>query len=645
MQLKTACNRDCPDTCGILATVENGRVTRIQGDPDHPVTRGFLCRRTNRFLAERQYHPDRLTTPLIRRGADLKPIDWDDALDLVAEKLLRIKAESGAAAILHYRSGGSLGLMKHVSDAFFEHFGPVTVKSGDICSGPGEAAQELDFGTADSSDLFDLLNARTIVLWGKNPHVSNVHLLPILKQAAGAGTRLIQIDPIRHRGADLCHDYLQPRPGGDIALALGVTRRLFDLGRVDPAAASWCDHLDGFRELVEARGAEAWAEAAGVTPRQLETLAEAYADGPSTILVGWGMQRRGNGATAIRVLDALGAVSGNIGRPGAGVSFYFKRRGPFDLSFSAGKEAAPRTIPEPLLGPGILAADPAIRLVWVTAGNPVAMLPESATVARALATREMTVVVDSFLTDTARQAHLVLPTTTMLEEDDLLGAYGHHWIVESRPVVRPPDGVKTDYEICRALAERLRLGDTFTPSPEEWKRRMLASVPGASLESLRDGALRNPLAPEVLFEGRRFKTESGRANLVHEIDDPDPPLPTAERPLLLMPVATERSQASQSTPEAQTGPAPATVHPDAANGCPDGGRARLESEIGAIEVRVRHDAGQRRDVVIMEKGGWHHAGRCANALIRAELTDAGEGARFYETPVRLVPLPAPEEAG
>src|SRR5262245_6357140 len=178
---KTVCNRDCPDACGLVATVEAGRVTRLRGDPDHPVTRGFLCYRTSHFL-ETQYSPERLTTPLVRRGGALVPIDWDEALDLAAERLTTITRESGPAAIFHYRSGGSLGLLKLLSDYFFARFGPVTVKRGDICSGAGDAAQTLDFGEEDSHDLFDLLNSRNIILWGKNVFVSSPHTIPVLKQ-------------------------------------------------------------------------------------------------------------------------------------------------------------------------------------------------------------------------------------------------------------------------------------------------------------------------------------------------------------------------------------------------------------------------------------------------------------------------------
>jgi len=638
MKVKTTCNRDCPDACGVVATVEDGRVVKIQGDPDHPVTQGFLCYRTSRFL-ERQYDPDRVLTPLIRRNGDFRKAGWDEALDLIAERMLRIKSESGGGAILHYRSGGTLGIMKFLNDRFFELFGPCAVKAGDICSGAGDVAQLTDFGEEDSNDLFDLLNAKTIVLWGKNPHVSGVHLLPVLKDATAKGARIVTIDPVRHRGADLATLYVQPRPGGDIALALGIARRLFETGKADPAAASYCDHLDAFRGLASSRSLSAWASLADVSVDELVRVADLYADGPSAILVGWGMQRKTNGSATVRMLDALGAISGNLGVPGGGVSFYFKRRAAFDTTFGGDRPAPPRHILEPLLGRQLLeASDPPVRMVWVTAGNPVAMLPDSLTVKRALETRELTVVVDAFLTDTARAAHVVLPTTTMLEDDDLVGAYGHHWLGEVRPVVPAPGEVKTDYAIAQALAGRLGLSASFTDDAETWKRRFLGNVAdkGASLEAIRGGYVRNPLAPPVLFADRTFKTATGRVNLIHDVE-PEPARPTAERPLLLMAFSTDKAQSSQwAHPRQPEGPAVATLHPDAAAGFTDGAIARIESEAGAMDVRLRFDPRQRRDVVLMAKGGWLRDGRCANTLVPAVATDAGGGAVYYDTPVRIV---------
>lgn len=639
IQKKTACNRDCPDACGLIATIEEGRITRLQGDPDHPVTQGFLCERTSRFL-DRQYDPARLTTPLRRQGDAFVPISWEAALGEIADKLLTVRAESGPAAIMYYRCGGSMGILKGVCDYYFERFGPVTGKSGDVCTGAGDAAQLEDFGEEESHDLFDLLNSRTILLWGKNLHVSSVHLLPVLKAARERGATLVSIDPIHHRTADLCDLYVQPRPGGDVALALGVARWLFDEGRADPRADQYCDHLAEFRDLARSRTIPEWADQAGVATATLVELAETYARGPAALHIGWGLQRRRHGAATVRVLDALGAISGNIGIPGGGVSYYYKRRGAFDLSFARRDEVAPRLFPEPLFGPAILEAnDPPVRVLWVTAANPVAMLPESRTVARALKTRELTVVVDSFLTDSARCAHIVLPTTTLLEEDDLLGAYGHHWLVESRPVVPPPEGVKTDYEIIQELARRTGLEAEFADDVETWKRRVLRPVAdrGASLDDLRRGPVRNPLAPRLMYPDRKFPTPSGKVNLIHRVETQPTPT-TADRPLLLMALSTAKAQASQWPAHKQHGPAKAIVHPDAAPGFADGSLARLESEVGEMTVELQFDPRQRREIVLMDKGGWLSAGRCANALVKAEVTDAGGCAVYYDTPVRLLPV-------
>ena len=273
--------------------------------------------------------------------------------------------------------------------------------------------------------------------------VSNVHLQPVLREAKRKGARVLLVDPVRHKSEKLADRMILPRPGGDFDLAMGVAARLFATRATDPGAPAYCDHFDAFRALALSRSVEGWAAAAGVSPDDVAALASALAERPCSIQVGWGMGRRMNGSAIVRALDALGAVSGNLGIPGGGVSFYFKRRGAFDTSFL--KKNPPRAIPEPLLGEGILAAqDPPIRAVWVTAGNPVSMLPDSATVAKALETRELVVVVDPFLTDTARRATVVFPTTTLVEDDDVLGAYGNHWLGASTPVVaaarRRPDG-------------------------------------------------------------------------------------------------------------------------------------------------------------------------------------------------------------
>lgn len=633
--VRTACNRDCPDACSILAHVEEGRVVRLQGDPSHPVTRGFLCYRTDQFLA-RQYSPERLTTPLIRRDGVLQPARWDEALDLCAKTLARVRDESGAEAIFHYRSGGSLGLVKHVTDAFFTALGPVTAKRGDICGGAGDAAQLADFGDQDANDVHDLLNARAAVVWGKNAHVSGPHLLPVLRELKKKGGRVALVDPVRHKGASFADLYVQPRPGGDVALSLGMARVMFERAWMPDDARAWCDGLDGYRALAESRSVGEWARLADVTPYEVEALAALYGEeAPAAILVGWGMQRRRNGATIVRCLDALGAARGNVGVSGGGVSFYFKRRGAFDLSMIKGTKSS-RAVCEITFGRDLLAMkDPPVRVVWVTAGNPVAMLPDSLATQKALRAMEFVVVVDSFLTDTAREATVVLPHATLLEDDDVVGAYGHHYLGNVRPVVPPPEGVKTDLEISQCLAQRMGFGEKLAGSATDWKRRFLARA-GVSLDAVTDGYVRSPASPRVAFEGRRFATPTGRANLITEVPEARvaPPRDPAY-PLALQALSTPQAQSSQWSPAEPEGPVTATVHPDAAAGFAEGATVTLRTALGAMTARLAFDAGQRRDVVLVPKGGSLHRGRSANAITRAVLTDDGEGAALYEEGVRI----------
>jgi anaerobic selenocysteine-containing dehydrogenase len=636
----TTCNRDCPDVCRIRAELHDGRVVRLRGDPSHPLTGHNLCFRTSRFLAT-QYAPERLTRPLLRKDGALVPVSPDEALDFIAARLLAIRAESGPAAIFHYRSGGSLGLLKSLTDYFFELFGPVTAKRGDICSGAGDYAQEEDFGEEDSHAIEDLLHAKHILVWGKNVVVSSPHTVPVLEAARARGAELVLIDPVHHKTAHHVDQDHRIRPGGDFALAMAVAQVLFDRGWVDPRARERCDHLDAFEGMCRARSVAAWCAEADVAPALAEDLARRLGPGkPTAILVGWGMGRRINGAGIVRALDALGAISGNLGISGGGVSFYFKRRAAFDTTFLRGKAAAPRSIVEPLLGRELLEArDPPIRAVWVTAGNPVNMLPESDRVAEALASRELLVVADHLLTDTAALATVVLPTRTLLEEDDLLGAYGNHYLSASTPVVAAPGDARSDLEWIQGLAERVGLGAELAGTHRAWKERIAAprlAPHGVDVDMLERGAVRSPLAKDVLFADGKVPTATGRVNLVH-VPPPAPEPHDPAFPLFLLSVSSEKSQSAQWS-VAQDGPIPCRVHPDAAAGLADGAEAWLASAIGRIRVRVVHDAAQRLDVALLPKGGHRRAGRAANALIRARLTDAGEGAALYDERVRLEPV-------
>lgn len=622
----TACSRDCPDVCTLEVTVEDGRATRLRGAKTDPVTQGFLCERTARFL-DRQYSADRLSQPLLRKHGQLVPVSWAEALDTAASKLIEARDHYGPETIFHYKSGGAMGILKSLSNYLFEQFGPVAVKRGDICSGAGEAAQEADFGYCDSSDIFDLYHSRLIVIWGKNVHTSNAHLVPILMEAKKRGAILVGLDPVRSRIANQCELFLQPRPGEDYAVAMALARYLWEHDGIDPEAGDYCNHLEEFRELAFEKSFQEWARQADLEVEALTQLAELYhRHRPSTILIGWGMGRRRNGAATVRALDGLAAISGNLGVPGASASFYFARTSAFDTSFVKGLEVAPRSFAEARLGPELLAADPPVRVAWVTAGNPAAMLPQAGTVKEALEKIDFLVVVDTHPTDTTDCADLVLPTLTLLEDDDILGAYGNHYLRTSRPVLQPPGEARHELWIWQQLAQRLGLGELLEGTPEEWKNRVLRSQ--VKLDDMKCGPVLNPYAEKVLFSGRKFPTPSGKVELMTAAARGGPQLED-DYPYTLLAVSTPKAQSSQWSVD--PGPVP-TVEVASWDGPEE---ALLESRLGSIRVRVVERPDLRPDVVLMAKGGTHRQGWCANRLIRAEETDEGGGAAYYDEPVRL----------
>lgn len=637
MRLRTSCNRDCPDACSLEAEVVDGRLISLRGASDDPVTKGFLCPRTTRFV-DRQNSTDRLRTPLRRLpGSDqFEEVSWDEALDLAARKLREAKADHGAESILHYKSGGSLGYLKLLTSVFFEEFGPVCVKRGDICSGAGEWAQSQDFGVSDSSEPEDLLKAKLIVIWGKNIHTSSVHLLPTILEAKKRGAIIVGIDPVRTRAARICDLFLCPRPGADAQLALALVSYLHERDRLDPDVASYCNNLAEFLKVANARTFEERISDCGLSLDDGYRFAELYDQNrPSSILIGWGAPRRLNGALTVRAIDGLAAVSGNVGVAGACASFYFQRKRSLSRENLPAPKTPPRTFSETRLGKEMEAANPGLRLVWVTAGNPVAMLPDSQTVAEQLRAIDFTIVVDTHHTDTTACADLVLPTLTLVEDEDLVGAYGNPYLRSSQPVVEPYGEARHELWIHQQLANRLGFGKLLEGSPKEWKERLLS--PEVDRAVLEGKTVRQPGAPKVVFEGRKFLTSDGRVHLLSE----QPPLPAEQGegfPWKLMAVSHPDAQSSQWSVEPPELPqarisdkSPATwIH---------GEVVRLETRHGGFRVLIAREEGIHPELIVLPKGGSGlFGGWCPNDLIEAVETDYGGGASYYDEPARLVKL-------
>lgn len=319
---RSSCPLDCYSSCGLLIYAENGRVTAIKGDPGHPLTKGKICTKAKKHL-DRLYSPDRILHPLVRRDGVWKRISWDDALDLWAGKLISIKERYGSTAVLHHDCTGSNGILRGLGSRFFNIYGGVTEPQGSLCWGSGYAAQLLDFGALQMHEWEDLLNSNTILLWGRDPARTNPHLLGHLRRAAAGGAKIISINPVRVRTGITGLQHISPRPGTDGALALAMANVIISENLVDHAFIT--EHVLGYDEFAlsvrEFKPAQA-AAICGINAPEIENLARRYAKhGPSAILFGYGMQRYANSGRTVRCIDALAAITGNIGMPGGGANY------------------------------------------------------------------------------------------------------------------------------------------------------------------------------------------------------------------------------------------------------------------------------------------------------------------------------------
>lgn len=640
------CTRDCPSACGLLAQVENGRVARLLGNPDHPVNQGTVCRKVPAFL-KRFSSPERVLTPLRKKNGAWHPVTWEAALDELAERLQDAVARHGPESILHYMGFGERTALKIVNARFFALLGGVTTLTGTLCGGTGYAAQSLDFGPRVSHDPLDLANARTIVLWGRNPVATQPGLLPHLRAAKARGARVILVDPRESESAALADLHLRPRPGRDAFLALGAARAIVDAGREDRAfLTEHCDNLEGYRALLGRWSPRELAGACDVPGEAIAALAEAYLDGrPTATLLGWGLHRFTLGHELIRAVDALGAVSGNLGLAGGGVSQGFEEWGPYDQSLW-GEDLHPprRKFLMPQIGREILAAtDPPVDVAVITAANPVCMAPNSDLVAKALDSVPFVVDLNLFLDDTADHAELFLPCAAFFEQRDIVASYGHNYLGPLTRAVSPPGQCRSQFDIFMDLARRFPFAADFVKTEEEWLRLLMRPVlkAGVAWDALWRGPVRIPGTPMVPWADKRFATPSGRFQLLTEVGSCSDCRHDARYPYHLLSVGTAGHLCSERVPGDHGGPLEVTMAGEEAArlGIADGGPARLVSALGGLVVTVRHDPKARRDVVACARGGWRKAGQGINALIPDLVSAVGQGTPYYEARVDVEKLP------
>jgi len=475
-----ACPHDCPDACGVLITIEDGRATKIQGDPAHPVTRGFLCAKVAKYL-DRVYSSDRVLYPMRRKKGVPKAargpgtpashaferISWDEALDEITRSLRRAIAQSGPESILPYSYGGTLGALNGASmdRRFFHRLGASQLERS-ICSTAGEEGLKSVIGAQLGTEPEQFSHSRYIIAWGSNIHGNNVHLWPFIEETRHKGAKLVVIDPYKTRTAKFADWYLPINPGTDAALALGMMNVIISEGLYDADYVS--RHTIGFDELkarVREFPLDKVAHWTGISAADIRRLVTEYAtQRPSVIRVNYGVQRSEGGGMAMRAVTMLPCLTGSWKEVGGGLQL--STSGAFGLNKAALEmpELMQKTLGRPArvvnmvqLGSALNSLeDPPIKVLFVYSSNPAAICPDHNQVIRGLKRPDLfTVVHEQFLTDTTDYADIVLPATTFFEHKDLQGSYGHHYLQVSTQAIEPLGECRSNVEMFRGLAERM----------------------------------------------------------------------------------------------------------------------------------------------------------------------------------------------
>jgi anaerobic selenocysteine-containing dehydrogenase len=660
--IKSACPLNCWDSCGFNVTVESGRVVKVEGDPDHPITKGKICGR-GRMLEARANSESRLTTPLKKVNGEFYPISWEQALDEIAEKMKSIKKEYGSTAILHSHDYSNSGLLTNLDKRFFNCYGGVTELIGSLCWGSGIEAQKWDFGDSYSHSPEDVLNSKHIVIWGRNVARTNMHLYEYLTEAKSKGATLTVIDPIYNATAKIADDYISIKPGMDSFLALGIMKEILRLKLEDRHFIThFSNGFSDVEELVETVTLRELSLYTEIDEQIFTKLAMIYGNGPTMTYLGLGMQRYGNGGNTIRTIDALIAMSGNVGIHGGGANYANLQVGQsFNIEALAlpHKKVNHRTFTMMKQAERILSvSEPPIKMVVVTCGNPLTQVPDTNKVREAFESTETVVVIDQYLTDSAAMADYVLPTTTAFEQEDVYYASMYHSYINYSPsLVSAPGEAKSDLWIWSRLAERLGFGEEFNYTRDQFLEMGLSKLKdqGITLELLKKDNHHHLPVKDVPWEDKVFKTPSGKyeftASLAStkkvsgklkllfpresSIRNPDLSKKYPYSLLSIHPLRSNHSQHYHLIPGLQQNKVEVSADIAEEKGFLENDKVRVFNDRGAITGTAKVMKKAHNKTINIDEGNWRAFGGSVNQLTSNEPSDNGLGSILYDCLVNI----------
>jgi len=667
---------DCPDACGLLINIENGVGSRLRGNPEHPVTRGFLCAKVARYL-EREYSPNRLLYPQRRVGAKgegrFARITWDEALDEIAARLHAVADEFGPESVLPYSYGGAMGYLQggSMDRRFFHRLGASRLDRT-ICSAAGGVGLIESTGFKYGTEPEQFRHAKLILAWGANILGTNVHLWPFIVEARRNGARFYTIDPHCNRTGELSDKHLFINPGSDTALALGMMHVIIAEGLEDADYVSrYTSGFEDLRERVKAYPPQRVAALTGIAQNDIIQLAREYATvRPAAIRLNYGLQRSERGAMAVRAISLLPALVGSWKEVGGGAvlstsgAFQINRTAldRADLQLQSPLRRQARIVNMSLLGSALNdLSDPPVKALVVYNSNPAAVAPDQNAVLKGLRRSDLfTVVLEQFQTDTADHADILLPATTFLEHTDAYFAYGHYYLQLARPVLPAPGETKSNVDVFRLLAARMGFNEPcFRDSEDDMIRALLDSdhsfVNGITIEELdREHFVRLRVAsngdPFLPFAQGGFGTPSGKCEFRAETLEYVPPVESrhgdgslrVRYPLELISPKNDDSMNStfgyREEVDRQTSQLKINALDAAARAIVTGDQVRVFNGRGSCLLVAKVDASVAPGVVCSPSSRWPKqslTSRNINAVTSERLTDKGGGPTFYSCLVQV----------
>ena len=662
----------------MLVTVKDGVAVKVQGDPQHPFTDGSLCTKVSHYT-ERTYSPDRLLYPMKRVGpkgrCEFQRISWEDALDEIAARLKALAAED-PQSILPLSYAGTMGMLQYMSmDRRFFHKLGASQLERTLCSSAGKAGIKATLGGSYGMDPERYPDARLILIWGSNPIASNLHFWTRAQEAKRRGAKIVAIDPYRSLTAEKCTRHVALLPGTDAALALGMMHVLIEDGLIDrDYVERYTLGFDRLRERVKTCTPEWAAGICGLAAEDVVELAREYGCAkPAAIRLNYGMQRHAGGGMAARTIACLPALVGAWRDPAGGILLTTADNYHFDHATLERPDLMPaprpRVINHSRIGEALTSAKPPVRAVIVYNNNPVAVCPDSNQVLKGFAREDLfCVVMDSFLTDTADYADIVLPATTQLEHTDIHKSYGHLYVVANNAAIRPVGESLPNAEVFRRLAARMGFSEPcFRDSDDDLARQAIgsghANLAGIDWETLRKNGWQRLALPSTFapFAKGGFHTPSGKCefyseSLAQQGLDPLPGYtPPAELPSSNPALARRYPLNFLSPPvrnflnssfgnlkrfrDAEGEPALELHSADAApRGIRDGDRVRVFNDRGSCVLLARVNDKPRRGVVVAPSVWWRKFTpdrRNANDLTSQRTADMGGAATFYDCLVEV----------